>query len=137
MFLRGRRSGHVLFLALMIAFVNAQGWAQGPKGEFMCRRYEAGPPESGGGSFTNVASMRLHGDGSYDAKDLTTSIPEVHGRFTYDAKAKTIEWNSGIWKTLLGHYAPNRSGTPLFVVTTKKDPQGKVDGTFQCVRVSH
>jgi hypothetical protein len=81
-----------------------------------------------------VANMRLNSDGSFRAKDITTSLPEVRGHFTYDAKAKTIEWDSGIWKTLLGHYTT--SPGPLFVVTTKRDPQGKVDGTFQCVRVS-
>jgi hypothetical protein len=81
--------------------------------------------------------MRLRGNRSYQAKDLTTSIPEVHGHFTYDPPKKTIRWDSGIWKTLLGHYNPNPSGTPAFVVTTKKDPEGKVDGTFQCIRVSH
>ena len=133
-----RHRRRLLFLALLPSLTTVASYAKGPQGDFMCRRYEAGSPEGGGGSLTNVARMVLHSDGSYNAKDLTTSIPEVHGRFTYDAKTKTIQWDSGIWQTLLGHYAPNKgSGTPLFVVTTKKDPQGKVDGTFQCVRVSH
>ena len=137
MFLLSRRSAkRLLFAALMLAFVNTPGWAEGPQGQFLCRRQEPPPPDSGGGYFINVATMRLRADGSYQAKDLTTSIPEVHGHFTYDAKAKTIEWDSGIWKTLLGHFVPNPSGKPLFVVTTKKDPEGKVDGTFQCVRSS-
>jgi hypothetical protein len=81
--------------------------------------------------------MYLHANGSYEAKDLTAPIPDVHGRFTYHAKSKTIDWNAGIWKTLLGHYVPNNPGTPFFIVTTKKDPQGKVDGTFQCILLSH
>jgi hypothetical protein len=122
-----------LFLSLMITFASLPTSAQGPRGEFMCRRYDS---YSSQGSVTNVATMYLHRDGSYQAKDLTTSIPEVHGHFTYNPHKKNIEWNSGIWKTLLGHYNPSPSGTPFFVVTTKKDPEGKVDGTFQCIRVS-
>ena len=135
MFSRNARSG---ILLLSVAFsLTATAYAQGPKGQFVCRRNEAGPPEVGGSTyFTMVANMRLNADGSFQAKDITTPAPEARGHFTYDKKAKTIEWDSGIWKTLLGHWLPNSSPAPLFIVTTKKDPEGKVDGTFQCVQVS-
>ena len=126
---------YAMLLALVASIASIPGVAQGPQGQFICRRYEPGPPESGGGTLTNVAAMTLRQDGSYQAKDLTTHIPEVHGHFAYDAETKTITWDSGIWKSLMGHYVPN-SSHPLFVVTTKKDPEGKVDGTFQCIRAS-
>ena len=134
MLIRGFQVG-TLSCLLIFNLISA-GHAQGPKGEFLCQQQQSGGPAMGSGYYTTVAHMQLNPDGSFSAKDVTTSVPEVHGHFTYDAKAKTLQWDSGIWKTLLGHYIPNFSPTPVFLVTTKKDPAGRVDGTFRCVRVS-
>ena len=120
---------------LLIAFLVADASAQTPEGQFMCRRQEPGSGEVGVGFFTNVATMNLRKDGSFQAKDLTTNVPEIRGHFIYDDKKKIIVWDSGIWKTLLGHYVPNVSGTDVVMVTTKKDAQGKRDGALQCVRI--
>ena len=114
----------VLFLAL-----SARAYAKGPHGDFVCRQYSVWY------EFTNVASMHLSDDGTFSAKDLTTNTPEVQGKFTFDTKTKAITWSSGIWATLLGHYVPDVSGTSLLLVTTKKDPEGKINGALRCIRV--
>jgi hypothetical protein len=119
-----------LFISL-VAF-SASAYAQNPHGAFVCRQYSVWAATD---PFTNVATMHLARDGSYSAKDLTAHTPDVHGKFVYDAKAKIVTWDSGIWATLLGHYVPNVSGTSLLLVTTKKDPDGKINGTLRCLRV--
>jgi hypothetical protein len=124
-----------ILIALLLLALNTQGRAQTPQGDFMCRRFVSGGADAGW-ILANVAVMHLNDDGTYRAKDLTTSIPEVHGRFTYDAKTKTLVWDSGIWTTLLGHYLPNLSGTAVLMITTKKDAEGTVDGALQCIRIS-
>lgn len=118
-------------LLLLLFFVSPL-WPQSPHGDFICRQSTVW---SGNSPTTNVATLHLQADGSYRAKDLTTNIPEVRGHFVYDAKTKTIRWDSGIWNTLLGRYVPDVAGTSVILVTLKNDPEGKVNGTLQCVQV--
>jgi len=130
-----RSAGRYLLAALLPLTLSTQMHAQTPQGDFICRQYVGGGSD-GGWTLENVAVMHLSDDGAYRAKDLTTAIPEVHGRFTYDEKKKTIVWDSGIWTTLLGHYIPSVAETQVIMVTTKKDPEGTVDGALQCIRVN-
>ena len=121
-----------LFFVVALSAASAQSQAHSPHGDFICRQYTVW---SADGTIANVATMHLQADGSYRAKDLTTNILEVHGHFAYDVKKKTINWDSGIWNTLLGRYVPDVAGTSVILVTLKNDPEGKVNGTLQCVQV--
>src|SRR5579859_995520 len=124
----------ILCFCLVISLLafSASAHAQGPHGDFVCQQYAVWYATD---AFTNVATIHLGNDGSYSAKDLTAQMPDVHGKFVYDAKAKTVTWDAGIWATLLGHYVPSVSGTSLLLVTTRKDPEGKVNGTLRCLKV--
>lgn len=119
-----------VFISILFAF-GATAFAQSPHGDFVCRQYSVWAATD---AFTNVATMHLAGDGNYSAKDLTTHTPEVHGKFGYNAKAKTVTWYSGIWATLLGRFVHDASGASLLAVTTRKDPDGKINGTLRCLR---
>lgn len=116
----------------MFFALSARAYAKGPHGDFVCRQYSVWAATD---AFTNVATMHLASDGSYSAKDLTTQTQEVHGKFAYDSRAKTVTWDSGIWATLLGHFLQDSSGASLLAVTTKKDPDGKINGTLRCLKV--
>ena len=120
-----------LFLTAGLCVASAQS-TQSPHGDFICRQSTVW---SGDGTIANVATLHLQADGSYRAKDLTTNTPEVHGHFAYDSKKKTVNWDTGIWNTLLGRYVPAVAGTSVILVTLKYDPEGKVNGTLQCVQV--
>jgi len=120
------------FLAFFLCSAPLQ--AQFPAGQFECRNWEIQPT-------TLVAVIALNADGSYQATDnvadLTAHRSSATGRYTYDANKKQIDFNSGAWNNRLGTYMPQVKGTDFVVIHTRRDPEGKVDGTFRCARTSH
>jgi len=105
--------------------------AQSPTGHYQCRDWEKQPT-------TLLAVLVLHGDRTYEAidrmKDLQANRPTTTGRYNYERSKQQIDWSSGQWSNRLGLYVPNVKGTDFIVVHTKKDPEGKLDGTLRCAR---
>ena len=108
-----------------------QETVQPPVGQFECRDWESTPT-------VLLAVLVLHGDGSYEATnrvdDLNAHRPTTTGRYTYDVEKQQIDWTSGGWKNRIGTYMPHVKGTDFVVIHTKRDPEGKIDGTFRCAR---
>lgn len=111
--------------------VKAQDTAQPPTGHYQCREWERQPT-------ILLAVVVLHGDGTYEAtdrmKDLQANRPTTTGRYTYDESKQQIDWTSGHWRNRLGLYMPKVKGTDFIVIHTKRDPEGKLDGTMRCAR---
>lgn len=105
--------------------------AQSPTGHYQCRDWEKQPT-------TLLAVLVLHGDRTYEAidrmKDLQANRPTTTGRYNYERSKQQIDWTSGQWSNRLGLYVPNVKGTDFIVVHTKRDPEGKLDGTLRCAR---
>jgi hypothetical protein len=119
----------LLCLVLLIATMASA--ADAPSGKFQCRRYPA--PQ---GYAEPVAYLWIHPNGTYDLLDLTTTRGKTSGRYSYDRKKQQIDWTTGDWTNFIGRYYPRIEGVPVITVNTKKDPEGHVDGTLPCVRVS-
>lgn len=111
--------------------VKAQETAQAPTGHYQCRDWERQPT-------VLLAFLVLQGDGTYEAtdriEDLTANRPTTTGRYTYDESKQQIDWTSGQWRNRLGLYMPKVKGTDFIVIHTKRDPEGKLDGTLRCAR---
>lgn len=102
-----------------------------PEGKFQCRHYQDG----GSGVADPVAYLWLRPNGTYDVLDLTTSRGKTYGRYRYDGRKQQIDWTTGDWAKFIGHYLPHINGAAAIAVDTRKDPQGRVDGTMPCVQV--
>jgi hypothetical protein len=105
--------------------------AQSPAGQFECRNWEVQPT-------VLLAALTLNSDGSYQAidntADLTANRPSATGHYTYHPNKKQIDFTSGAWNNRLGTYMPQVKGTDFVVIHTRRDPEGKVDGTLRCAR---
>jgi len=111
--------------------LRAEETAQQPTGHYQCRDWEKQPT-------TLLAVLVLHRDGTYEAidtmKDLQANQPTTSGRYSYERSNQQIDWTSGQWSNRLGLYMPNVKGADFIVVHTKRDPEGKLDGTLRCAR---
>ena len=120
---------------LLVLFVSLSAWAAEPQGKFQCRRY---PPQTDTSPYGDpVAYIWLHSKGIYELLDLTTTKGKTSGRYSYDPKKQEIEWMTGDLSKYVGHYIPNIQGAAAIRLNTKKDPEGRVDGTLPCVRISN
>jgi hypothetical protein len=107
--------------------------AQFPAGQFECRDWDVQPT-------VLQAALTLNSDGSYQAidnmADLTANRPSAKGHYTYHPHRKQIDFTSGGWNNRLGTYMPQVKGTDFVVIHTRRDPEGKIDGTLRCARSS-
>jgi hypothetical protein len=119
---------------LFVLFISASLFAAGsPQGKFQCRRY---PPRIQTSPYpTPVAYIRLESNNTYELLDLTTTKGKTSGQFVYDHKKKEIDWITGDLNKYVGPYIQKIEGTSAIKLNTKKDPEGRVDGTMLCVRV--
>ena len=83
-----------------------------------------------------VAYIWVHPNGTYEVLDLTTTRGKTSGKFTYDQKNEFIDWTSGDLSKLIGHYFSSVSGQTAIMLNTKKDPEGRMDGTLPCIRIA-
>jgi len=118
--------------AILAPFLSAAPLhAQSLTGRFECRNWEIQPT-------VLLAAFSLNADGSYQAidnvADLTANRPSTTGRYTFDSNKKQIDFTSGAWNNRLGTYMPQVKGVDFIVIHTRRDPEGKVDGTFRCAR---
>ena len=123
------RTSSAILWSLLLAAASA-GAADAPLGKFQCRRYRT--PQ---GYAEPVAYLWIHPNGTYDVLDLTTTRGKVSGQYFFDRKKQQFDWVTGDWTKFVGHYFPRIEGTAVIKVTSKKDPEGRVDGTMPCVRV--
>lgn len=118
---------------LALAILSLPAFAATPTGKFQCRRY---PPQTGTSPYGDpVAYIWLRPHGEYDLLDLTTTKGKVSGQYVYDKTKHEIDWTTGDRAQYVGHYEPYIEGTKALRLNTKKDPNGRVDGTLWCVRV--
>ena len=122
------RSGLLLLLCALSA-----GATDGPRGKFQCRRYPAQESTSPYGD--PVAYIWFHPHGVYELLDLTTTRGKVSGRYAYDRDKREIDWTSGDLSRYIGHELPEVQGIESIRLNTRKDPEGRVDGTLRCLRV--
>jgi hypothetical protein len=105
--------------------------AQSPTGQFECRNWDLQPT-------VLLAAFSLNADGSYQATDnvadLTAHRPSATGHYNYDPSKKQIDFTSGAWNNRVGTYMPQVKGTDFVVIHTRRDPEGKIDGTLRCAR---
>jgi hypothetical protein len=66
--------------------------------------------------------------------DLQANRATTSGKYNYEPSKQQIDWISGQWSNRLGLYVPNVKGTDFIVVHTKREPEGKLDGTLRCTR---
>lgn len=109
--------------------LSAQETVQPPAGHYQCRDWERQPT-------TLLAVLVLHRDGTYEAtdtiKDLQANRATTTGRYNFDESKQQVDWTSGEWRNRLGLYMPRVKGTDFVVIHTKRDPEGKLDGTLRC-----
>jgi len=124
-----------IFLGMIFALfpIPAPLHAQSPAGQFQCRNWEIQPT-------VLLAVLTLNADSSYQAidnvADLTAHRASATGHFAFDPNKKQIDFTSGGWNNRLGTYMPQVKGTDFVVIHTRRDPEGKIDGTLRCARTS-
>jgi hypothetical protein len=125
------RANFLTRAAMTLFLSGAALHAQSPTGQFECRNWEVQPT-------VLLAALTLNSDGSYQAidnvADLTANRPSASGHYTYHPNKKQIDFTSGAWNNRLGTYMPQVKGTDFVVIHTRRDPEGKVDGTLRCAR---
>jgi len=117
---------------IIVVLMTTTASAQSPQGKFQCRRF---PQDAESSAVRPVAYLWIRPNGDYELLDLTTTRGKTSGHYVYDSKEEQIDWTTGVWSKLIGHYVPHIAGTSLIRVNTKKDPDGQIDGTMPCVRI--
>jgi len=119
------------YIIIVLLLSAAPLHAQFAPGQFECRNWDVQPT-------TLQAVLALKSDGSYQATDnvadLTAHRASATGHYAYHSNKKQIDFTSGAWSDRVGTYMPQVKGTDFVVIHTRRDPEGKVDGTFRCAR---